>query len=108
MSNSAFIKGECGHCAGHLEFPADAAGQTISCPHCGQPTELVAPVLPNKPCGSGRIWLGIGVAAGLAAAGLAGGLSYVQKAAQGRGAVTNPLPVAQSNTPAPVLDPKLR
>jgi len=40
MSNHDFVKGECRHCAGHLEFPADAAGQTIPCPHCGQPTEL--------------------------------------------------------------------
>jgi hypothetical protein len=104
MSNSAFLKGECLQCGGHLEFPANAAGQTISCPHCGQPTELVAPALPNKTRASGRIGLGIGVAACLVA-GLAGGFLYWQKAGQGGSSATNPLPITESNTPAPVITP---
>jgi hypothetical protein len=108
MSNSAFVKGECRHCAGHLEFPANAAGQTVSCPHCGQPTELVAAVLPDKTRGSGRIWLGVGVGACLAAAGLAGGVLYLQKAVKGGGSVTNPLPVTQSNTLTQIVAPKPR
>jgi hypothetical protein len=37
-----FSKCECRHCAGHIEFPAPAGGQTVTCPHCGQPTELPA------------------------------------------------------------------
>ena len=48
MSVEYFVKGECRHCAGHLEFPAAAGGQTIPCPHCGQPTELRASVLEHK------------------------------------------------------------
>jgi hypothetical protein len=40
MSTDNFVKGECRHCAGHLEFPAHAAGETIECPHCGQQTVL--------------------------------------------------------------------
>jgi len=43
MSNEHFIKGACQQCAGHVEFPAHAAGETQPCPHCGQPTQLVAP-----------------------------------------------------------------
>ena len=106
-SDSAFVKGECRHCGGHLEFPADAAGQTISCPHCGQPIELAAPVLPNKMPGSGRILLGIGLGACLIAAGLAGGFLYWQKAGGGASLATNPLPVAQStNATEPVAAPK--
>ncbi len=48
MSTDNFVKGECYRCAGHLEFPAAAAGETIACPHCGQPTELVARLQPDK------------------------------------------------------------
>ena len=47
MSTDIFVKGECGHCAGHLEFPA-AAGETIECPHCGQSTKLAARLQPDK------------------------------------------------------------
>ena len=48
MSQTEFSKCECRHCAGHIEFPAEAGGQTIACPHCGQPTELPAPLTPKK------------------------------------------------------------
>ena len=44
MSNNKFVKGECIQCAGHLEFPAHAAGEVIDCPHCGQRTKLVAAI----------------------------------------------------------------
>ena len=59
MSNDNFVKGQCLHCSGHLEFPADAAGETIPCPHCGQPTKLNAPVLSNKNNEIRRIAIGI-------------------------------------------------
>jgi len=48
MSTHKFVKGECQHCAGHLEFPIDAAGETIVCPHCGQSTTLVWPLAHNR------------------------------------------------------------
>jgi uncharacterized membrane protein len=54
MSTDNFVKGECRHCAGHLEFPAHAAGETIDCPHCGQPTPLVSPNAANR---NNRRWL---------------------------------------------------
>ena len=41
MSATKFLRGECQHCGGHLEFPADATGTTADCPHCRQPTELL-------------------------------------------------------------------
>src|SRR5882724_8670708 len=40
MTQSDFLKSECRHCAGHIEYPAGAGGETIACPHCGQPMEL--------------------------------------------------------------------
>jgi hypothetical protein len=54
MSNDNFLKGGCQHCGGHFEFPADAAGDTSPCPHCGQPTQLVALTAPNPPAGMTR------------------------------------------------------
>ena len=49
---SKYLKGECQQCGEHIEFPAEAAGTTTECPHCGKPTELllVAPELePSVP-----------------------------------------------------------
>ena len=40
MSDQKYLKGECQHCGGHLEFSAEAAGTTAACPHCGQATDL--------------------------------------------------------------------
>ena len=40
MSATKFLRGECQHCGGHLEFPAEAAGTSAECPHCNQQTEL--------------------------------------------------------------------
>jgi flagellar basal body-associated protein FliL len=40
MSATKFLRGECQHCGGHLEFPAEAAGTSAECPHCQQSTEL--------------------------------------------------------------------
>lgn len=63
MSNSHFVKGACRHCAGHLEFPAAAAGQTVACPHCGKPTELA----PNPPIPRSAPSRGLGRAVALLA-----------------------------------------
>jgi hypothetical protein len=40
MQPTEFSKCECHHCQGHIEFPVAAGGETIACPHCGQPTGL--------------------------------------------------------------------
>jgi len=41
MATQHFLKGACGSCGSHLEFPAEGAGQDIPCPHCGQRTKLL-------------------------------------------------------------------
>lgn len=97
MSNSTFVKGECRHCAGHLEFPAEATGATITCPHCGQSTELVVFILLNKIKDSGRIWRGIGLAGCLVAAGLAAAFFFAKKSG---GAKLQTVPSARTNVPA--------
>ena len=40
MSETKLLNGECQHCGGHIEFPAEAAGASAECPHCHQTTEL--------------------------------------------------------------------
>ncbi len=41
----------CQFCNGHISFPAGAAGQTVSCPHCGLETVLFVPSLSSGPAG---------------------------------------------------------
>jgi hypothetical protein len=97
MSKSIFVKGECRHCGGHLEFPADAAGETIACPHCGQPTELVAPVLSNKINPSRRTWLVVAVAVLVGLSGLAAVLLLMKENGRAVAAATQTAPAAQTN-----------
>ena len=49
MSNEA--KCTCQHCNGHIAFPAEMAGQMITCPHCQLETRLFVPCVsaPTKP-----------------------------------------------------------
>ena len=47
MSETTYLKCACAHCGGHIEFPMEAVGQSVACPHCGQLTALPAP--PKKP-----------------------------------------------------------
>jgi flagellar basal body-associated protein FliL len=93
------VKGECRQCRGHLEFPAGAAGETIQCPHCGQPTELVASVPLNKKNGSSRIWLRISLVVFIVAAGLAAVLFFAKKPGQAGVSETQNITAARSNTP---------
>lgn len=104
MSSGDFVKGECRQCRGHLEFPANAAGQTITCPHCGQPTVLVPAILPPETGNSGRLWLGLGLAVGLAGAGLAAAFLHWKWAGHPSGTLAN-APVAPTNRPAQAVPP---
>jgi hypothetical protein len=78
-----FLKGECTHCAGHLEFPAEAAGMTANCPHCGKQTDLLLaqpkdePVVPK----SMLVWTAIAI---LLLVGGLGATIYALKLAQRR------------------------
>jgi hypothetical protein len=40
MAGAKFLKCDCTHCGGRIEFPADGIGTTVPCPHCGSETEL--------------------------------------------------------------------
>jgi ribosomal protein S27E len=34
------LKCKCPHCENHIAFPDEAAGQEVTCPHCGKPITL--------------------------------------------------------------------
>jgi uncharacterized membrane protein len=46
LKTGKFFKGACNCCGGHIEFPEDAAGQALACPHCGESTVLKAAPAP--------------------------------------------------------------
>ncbi len=80
MSKTKFLKGECTQCGGHLEFPAEAAGQTTTCPHCGQTTELFLYTPPLPPTIPRRTLIWTGIAVVVLLLGLVGGLYALNKA----------------------------
>ena len=43
MSEPEYLKCECANCGGHLEYPPEAAGLSLPCPHCRLETLLGAP-----------------------------------------------------------------
>lgn len=47
MTTTKDVRGECQQCGGQFDFPAEQAGLTTNCPHCGQPTELLLATPPE-------------------------------------------------------------
>jgi predicted RNA-binding Zn-ribbon protein involved in translation (DUF1610 family) len=45
MSEAGYLKCSCRNCQGHIEFPAEAAGSQVVCPHCGAETVLFIPTV---------------------------------------------------------------
>jgi hypothetical protein len=52
MSHIKYLKCSCQHCGGHIEFPADAIGTNVQCPHCAAQTDLYLPEPPDSGSGS--------------------------------------------------------
>jgi hypothetical protein len=40
MASLAYLKTDCDHCNGPIEFPTQLAGQSVACPHCHAQTLL--------------------------------------------------------------------
>ena len=97
MSDNIFVKGECRRCAGHLEFAAAAVGETVACPHCGQPTELIASASPNKINGSRSKRLVVAAVVLVGLSGLAAEFFLVKKTGGGAVSETQTAPAATSN-----------
>jgi uncharacterized paraquat-inducible protein A len=49
MARTKRIQGDCQHCGGSLEFPAERIGLTAQCPRCGKETELMLATPPQEP-----------------------------------------------------------
>ena len=76
MSLTKYLKGECTHCGGRIEFSVDAIGTTVDCPHCGKATELTLATAPEESSEPRKaiVWtviavliLGLGLAGAMAA-----------------------------------------
>jgi hypothetical protein len=63
MSRTKYLKGECQHCGGHIEFPVDSIGTVAPCPHCQQETELLLARPAEEPTVSRKtiIWTAAGI-----------------------------------------------
>jgi hypothetical protein len=101
MTRTKYLKGECEHCGGHLEFPAENIGLAAPCPHCGKDTELmlatplVEPTVPRKVI----VWTTVTVfilVAGLVA--LLAGLSHYEKQAAQHRPKGDAAPRPETNT----------
>jgi hypothetical protein len=68
---SRFLKCACSHCGEHIEYPAEAAGESTICPHCGQQTELIVAVPDRDAEAPRRRWVPW-VLAGFVIMGIAG------------------------------------
>jgi len=49
MNRTKHLKGHCQSCGGHIEFPAEATGLSVDCPHCGKVIELLLAPPPDEP-----------------------------------------------------------
>jgi len=110
MSNPEFVKCSCRHCGGHIEFPAIAAGQSIPCPHCGQPTVLAAAVAQGQAGLSRRKWVAMGMALFFGAA-VSTLLLVLPKPNRNASSLPIPAPAAPASAPtvvpsAPVTPPR--
>jgi hypothetical protein len=113
----SFAKCACQLCGGHIEFPVHAAGETVPCPHCGQPTLLLAGKAAPVEIGCGcatRRW--IYAALGVVGVALLGGAAYLDLASDNSPKVaaasirpvrpSNASPVLPAPAPAPVPPPE--
>jgi hypothetical protein len=111
----SFAKCACQHCGGHIEFPIEGAGQTISCPHCNWQTVLSLNQTPRVEVGGGRaarkrIYMVFGLGACVVAAACGGAYLYLKPINTPQEAVTPIRTEQPSNTAAvasaPVAPPK--
>lgn len=89
------IRGECQHCGGQFDFPAEQAGLTGNCPHCCQPTELLLATPPDvkSPIRSKAV-LFIFIAVMIGVVGLIGAQLAVKRAKRMVGLEETPVVVA--------------
>jgi hypothetical protein len=109
MNRTKFLKGECQHCHGHIEFPAESAGLTTNCPHCGKQTELLLALPKEEPTIPRATIVYTVVAIIILGAGLAGAIVALKMAQRKVGhkkdEVVAQAPVAPTNATSNPDDP---
>ena len=105
MSEAGDVKASCQNCGGNIEYPPEAAGMAVACPHCGLTTALplqeAEEALRSGPPGEGgkrKAWLILGALLVLLA--VAGGVGWLVQRRQPAPATTI------GSTPAPAHPPR--
>jgi hypothetical protein len=80
MKQTKFLKGECQHCHGHIEFPVESAGLTTDCPHCGKQTDLLLALPKDEPTIPRATIVYTAIAVIILGAGLAGAMIALKMA----------------------------
>jgi hypothetical protein len=93
-----YLKGECSHCGGHIEFPVDAVGLSTDCPHCAKPTELLLATPLEEPTISRRTIVWTSIAVLILSLGLAGALFALNLAKKRLAGRNQPSPPAASSS----------
>lgn len=81
-----FLKCTCEHCGGRIEYPAEAVGANVPCPHCQQETPLKLDSVAGGDvvevgAGKAKLVIGAVIASVVAVAVLAGVLVWVKRKA---------------------------
>lgn len=81
-----FLKCTCEHCGGRIEYPAEAVGANVACPHCQQETPLkldsaAGADVVEVGAGKAKLVIGAVIASVVAVAVLAGALVWVKRKA---------------------------
>jgi hypothetical protein len=81
---AGFLKCSCEHCGGRIEYPADAVGANVACPHCQRETPLKLDSSDDAEViqvggGKAKLVLGAVIASVVAAAVLAGALVWAKR-----------------------------
>jgi len=106
MNQTKFLKGECQHCRGGIEFPAESVGLMTDCPHCGKQTELLLAMPKEEPTIPRATIIYTIIAVAVLGAGLAGAMVAL-KMAQGKVLRNKAEVVSETPTPrttAPQVD----
>lgn len=111
-----FLKCTCEHCGGRIEYPAEAVGANVACPHCQQETPLKLDSDDGADVvvvggGKAKLVMGVVVASLFAVAALAATLVWVKrKAAQkdASGTAQQPPAKVEKAVAVPAANPAAR
>jgi hypothetical protein len=95
------LKGICQHCGALMHFPAEQAGETASCPQCGQETALLlAPPPEEKSPLKARAIIFISIALVILVGGVVGAQIAIKRAKRMTGQDANPVATKKAAQPS--------